>query len=50
MVCKGFAKVDGVEYIVMNDPADSNVNNVEHYYKVSEFVNTWKGYGYIISK
>lgn len=50
MVVKGFALINGVEYAVVNDPTDSNVNNVEHYYKVSELNNTWKGYSYIIYK
>ena len=50
MVVKGFTIIDGVEYVVVNDPADPNVENVEHLYRVNELNNTWKGYSYIIYK
>ncbi len=50
MVVVGFKMVDGVEYIVVNDPAANSDEEVRKDYKLDQWVNVWRHYIYVITK
>lgn len=50
MVVVGFALRDGIEYIVVNDPAANSDAEVRKYYKLDQWVNVWRHYIYAITK
>lgn len=49
MVVVGFDIKDGVEYIVVNDPAADSNEDVRKYYKLDQWVNVWRHYIYSIT-
>ena len=50
MVVVGFVIKDGIEYIVVNDPAANSDAEVRKYYKLDQWVNVWRHYIYAITK
>lgn len=50
MVVVGFKMIDGVEYIVVNDPAANSDGEVRKDYKLDQWVNVWRHYIYVITK
>lgn len=50
MVVVGFENKDGIEYIVVNDPAANSNEEVRKYYKLDQWVNVWRHYIYAITK
>jgi len=50
MVVVGFKKIDGVEYIVVNDPAANSDEEVRKDYKLDQWVSVWRHYIYVITK
>ena len=50
MVVAGFAVKDGIEYIVVNDPAANTDGEVRKYYKLDQWVNVWRHYIYVVTK
>lgn len=50
IVVRGFIEKDGVEYVIVNDPASKEVENVRREYKLSDFQTAWRNIVYIISK
>lgn len=50
MVVVGFDIKDGIEYIVVNDPAANSDAEVRKYYKLDQWVNVWRHYIYAITK
>lgn len=50
MVVVGFAIKDGIEYIVVNDPAANSDGEVRKYYKLDQWISVWRHYIYAISK
>lgn len=49
LVVRGFLNKDGEEYVIVNDPAANDVNDVRREYKVEEFVKVWRNIVYIIT-
>ena len=41
LVVRGFEKKDGIDYVVVNDPAGKSNESVTRRYKLSEFENAW---------
>lgn len=50
IVVRGFMEKDGEEYIIVNDPASKEVENVRREYKLSDFETAWRNIVYIVSK
>lgn len=50
MVVVGFDNKDGVEYIVVNDPAANSNEEVRKYYKLDQWVKVWRHYIYAVIK
>lgn len=50
IVVRGFTERDGEEYVIVNDPASPEVENVRREYKLSGFETAWRNIVYIISK
>lgn len=50
MVVVGFDIKDGVEYIVVNDPAANSNEEVRKYYKLDQWVNVWRHYIYAVTE
>lgn len=50
IVIRGFIEKDGEEYVIVNDPASPEVENVRREYKVSGFETAWSNIVYIISE
>lgn len=50
MVVIGFDIKDGIEYIVVNDPASNSDEEVKRYYKLDQWVNVWRHYIYAVTK
>lgn len=50
MVVVGFENKDGVEYIVVNDPAANSNEEVRKYYKLNQWVKVWRHYIYAVEK
>ena len=50
MVVVGFQIKDGIEYIVVNDPAANSDAEVRKYYKLDQWTNVWRHYIYNITK
>jgi len=50
MVVVGFQIKDGIEYIVVNDPAANSDAEVRKYYKLDQWINVWRHYIYNITK
>lgn len=50
MVIAGFERKDGVEYIVVNDPASKSNEEVRRSYKLNQWINVWRHYIYVIAK
>lgn len=50
LVVRGFTVKDGVEYVVVNDPAAPGHDSVRREYKVSEFERAWRKIVYIVSE
>jgi len=50
MVVVGFNIIDGVEYIVVNDPAANSDEEVRKEYKLDQWINVWRHYIYVITK
>lgn len=50
MVVVGFDIKDGIEYIVVNDPAANSDAEVRKYYKLDQWINVWRHYIYAITK
>ncbi len=50
MVVVGFKIIDGIEYIVVNDPAANNDEEVRKDYKLDQWINVWRQYIYVITK
>lgn len=48
MVVVGFCIKDGIEYIVVNDPAADTDNEVRRYYRLDQWVKVWRHYIYVI--
>lgn len=50
IVIRGFTIKDGEEYVIVNDPASPEVENVRREYKLSGFKTAWSNMVYILSK
>lgn len=50
MVVVGFEIKDGIEYIVVNDPAANSDEEVRKYYNLKQWINVWRHYIYAITK
>ena len=50
MVVAGFDIKDGIENIVVNDPAADSDDEVRKYYKLDQWINVWRHYIYAITK
>ena len=50
MVVIGFKIIDGIEYIVVNDPAANSDEEVRKYYKSEQWIRAWRHYIYNITK
>lgn len=50
IVIRGFTVKDGEEYVIVNDPASPEVENVRREYKLSGFEKAWSNIVYILSK
>lgn len=50
MVVVGFDIKDGIEYIVVNDPAANSDAEVRKYYKLDQWINVWRHYIYAVTK
>lgn len=50
LVVRGFTEKDGEEYVIVNDPASKEVENVRREYKLSDFQTAWRNIVYIITK
>lgn len=50
MVVVGFEVKDGIEYIVVNDPAAKSDEDVRKYYNLNQWINVWRHYIYAITK
>lgn len=50
MVVVGFDNKDGIEYIVVNDPAANSNEEVRKYYKLNQWVKVWRHYIYAVTK
>lgn len=50
IVIRGFKENDGEEYIIVNDPASPEVENVRREYKLTGFEEAWSNIVYIISE
>ena len=50
IVVRGFAEKDGEEYVIVNDPASPEVENVRREYKLSGFETAWSNMVYIVSE
>jgi hypothetical protein len=50
LVVRGFTVIDNVEYVIVNDPAARNNEEVNRQYKLDQFENIWKNYVYIIQQ
>lgn len=50
MVVVGFDNMDGIEYIVVNDPAANSNEEVRKYYKLDQWINVWRHYIYAVTK
>jgi len=49
MVVVGFKMIDGVEYIVVNDPAADSNEEVRKDYKLDQWVKVWRHYIYVVT-
>lgn len=49
MVVVGFKMIDGIEYIVVNDPAANSDEEVRKYYKLSQWIKVWRHYIYVVT-
>lgn len=50
MVVVGFKIIEGVEHIVVNDPAANSDEEVRKYYKLDQWINVWRHYIYVVTK
>ncbi len=50
MVVVGFALKDGIEYIVVNDPAANSDAEVRKYYKLDQWISVWRHYIYAVTE
>lgn len=50
MVVVGFDIKDGIEYVVVNDPAANSDAEVRRYYKLDQWVKVWRHYIYVVTK
>ncbi|SCX91198.1 C39 family peptidase [Alkaliphilus peptidifermentans] len=50
VVIRGFSIRDGIEYIIVNDPAAPNEVEVKREYPISDFINVWNKVVYYIEK
>ncbi len=50
MVVVGFEIKDGIEYVVVNDPAANSDAEVRKSYKLDEWVKVWRHYIYVVTK
>lgn len=50
IVIRGFMEKDGQEYVIVNDPASPEVENVRREYKLSDFEAAWRNIVYIITE
>ena len=47
---RGFTWQDGVEYVIVNDPAGANNDEVRRLYRADQFFNAWvKKVTYLVS-
>jgi len=49
MVVVGFQMIDGIEYIVVNDPAANSDEGVRKNYKLDQWIKVWRHYIYVIT-
>ncbi len=49
MVVVGFDIIDGIEYVVVNDPAANTNTEVRKYYRLDQWVKVWRHYIYNIN-
>lgn len=49
LVVRGFTVKDGVEYVIVNDPAAPNNETVRREYKLTEFQQAWRNVVYVIT-
>ncbi|MGD9569504.1 MAG: C39 family peptidase [Sedimentibacter sp.] len=50
MVVVGFDIKDGIEYVVVNDPAANSNAEVRKYYNLDQWVKVWRHYIYVVTK
>lgn len=50
VIVVGFKMINGIEYILVNDPAANSLEDVFRTYKLSEFVSVWRKYIYHITR
>jgi uncharacterized protein YvpB len=50
MVVVGFDIIDGIEYVVVNDPAANSNTEVRKYYRLDQWVKVWRYYIYAVTK
>lgn len=50
MVVIGFLIKDNVEYIVVNDPAAKNNDEVRKFYNLEQWIKVWRHYIYVVTK
>ena len=48
IVVRGFLEKDGEEYVIVNDPASPEIENITREYKLSDFETAWSNIVYII--
>jgi hypothetical protein len=46
----GFDIIDGIEYVVVNDPAANSNTEVRKYYRLDQWVKVWRYYIYAVTK
>lgn len=49
LVVRGFTVKNGVEYVIVNDPAAPNNETVRREYKLTEFRQAWRNVSYVIT-
>ncbi|QVK19502.1 C39 family peptidase [Mycoplasmatota bacterium] len=50
LVVRGFKEVDGIDYVIVNDPAARSDDKVNRLYKLDQFANIWKHYVYVVKE
>ncbi|SHK11930.1 C39 family peptidase [Paramaledivibacter caminithermalis] len=49
LVVRGFTIKNGEEYVIVNDPATNDENDIRREYKLSQFIKAWRNIVYIIT-